>query len=106
MDEKLARKEVVTVEDANIVAFLVLKGYIAIPYIKTESTESQSSRVAWDVQGDADAIEAEIAIFWANERIGIRDYVRILKDIRSNMYNVKALKGQLKEPEQSTMKRR
>lgn len=97
MDEKVKRNDVVPVEDANIVAFLVMKGYIAIPYIKSESSESQGSRVAWDVQGDADAIQAEINIFWANERVGIWDYVRTLKDIRSSMYNIKSIKGQLKE---------
>jgi hypothetical protein len=90
-------KDTVPIDDANIVAYLVMKGYIAIPYIKTEATESQSSRVSWDVQGDTDAINTEVKMFWANERVGIRDYVRILKDIRSTMYTVKNMKGQLKE---------
>ena len=96
MDEKL-RKDVVVMEDANMVAFLVMKGCVAIPYIKTKSSESQGSRVVWDVQGDTDAIETEIEMFWANERVGIRDYVRILKDVRNSMYSLKQMKGQLKE---------
>ena len=110
MDE-VARKEpvkdVTVIEDAMIVAYLVMKNYLAIPYIKSEATSNQGSRVAWDVQGDQNAIENEIKMFWANEKVGIRDYARVLKDIRSNMYTLKSMKGQLKEPEpQTTMKRR
>ena len=95
MNEKV--KDTVSINDANIVAYLVMKGYIAIPYIKTEASENQGSRVSWDVQGDPDAINAEVKIFWENERVGIRDYVRILKDIRGTMYEIKNMKGQLKE---------
>ena len=95
MDEKV--KDTVSINDANIVAYLVMKGYIAIPYIKTEASENQGSRVSWDVQGDPDAINAEVKIFWENERVGIRDYVRVLKDIRGTMYEIKNMKGQLKE---------
>jgi len=90
-------KDTVSINDANIVAYLVMKGYIAIPYIKTEASENQGSRVSWDVQGDPDAINAEVKIFWENERVGIRDYVRVLKDIRGTMYEIKNMKGQLKE---------
>lgn len=96
MNEKVA-KDTVPIDDANIVAYLVMKGYIAIPYIKSEATDSQSSRVSWDVQGDPDAINAEVKMFWENERVCIRDYVRILKDIRSTIYTIKSMKGQLKE---------
>ena len=95
MNEKV--KDTVPINDANIVAYLVMKGYVAIPYIKSEASENQSSRVSWDVQGDPDAINAEVKIFWENERVGIRDYVRILKDIRGTMYEIKNMKGQLKE---------
>jgi len=95
VDEKV--KDTVPINDANIVAYLVMKGYVAIPYIKSEATDNQSSRVSWDVQGDPDAINAEVKIFWENERVGIRDYVRILKDIRGTMYEIKNMKGQLKE---------
>lgn len=99
MNEKVKDtvKDTVPINDANIVAYLVMKGYIAIPYIKAEATDNQSSRVSWDVQGDPDAINAEVKMFWENERVGIRDYVRTLKDIRSTMYTIKSMKGQLKE---------
>jgi len=87
----------VIVEDANVVAYLVLKGYLAIPFIKSKAIDNQSSRVAWDVQGSESAIDKELKRFYRNEAIGILDYVRILKDIRSEMYGIKSIKGQLKE---------
>lgn len=85
------------VVDANICAWLVLKGFIAIPFIKSESSENQSSRVAWDIQGDEDAIDKEVKNYYGNQKVGILDYVKVLKDIRSEMYGIKAVKGQLKE---------
>jgi len=85
------------VVDANVAAFLVMRGFIAIPFIKSKSSEGHGSRVAWDIQGDQGAIDKEMKKYYANEKIGILDYVRILKDIRSEMYNIKSIKGQLKE---------
>jgi len=76
---------ITTVEDVNLVAFLVVKGYTLIPYIKSHK-DGEARRVAWDVQGDADS---EIKRFYANELIGVRDFARALKDVRSDMYNVK-----------------
>jgi hypothetical protein len=84
------------VVDANIAAFLSLKGFILIPFVKSKASEDQSSRVAWDVQADEDAIEKEMRNYYRNEKIGILDYVKILKEKRSEMYAVKAAKGQLK----------
>ena len=85
------------VVDANVAAFLVLKGFIAIPFIKSKASEDQSSRVAWDIQGDEDAIDKEVRKYYSNEKVGILDYVKVLKDIRSEMYGIKSVKGQLKD---------
>ena len=94
MVEQISKNQVTTVEDANIVAFLVMKGYTAIPYIIAEARPGQSSRVAWDIDADVkDAIKA----FYENERIGVRDFVRALKEIRSGMYNMKQMNNQLKK---------
>jgi len=87
----------VTVVDANVVAYLVLRGYVAIPFIKSKSSEGQSARVAWDVQGSPDAIDREMKKYYANEKVGIMEYVRILKDIRGEMYQIKSIRGQLRD---------
>jgi len=85
------------VVDANVAAYLVMKGFMAIPFIQTKSSADQSSRVAWDIQGDERSIDAEMKKYYGNERIGIMDYVRVLKEIRSEMYTIKSVKGQLKD---------
>lgn len=97
MSEKVNEESSSIVVDANVAAYLVMKGFVAIPFIKSKSTEGQGSRVAWDIQGDQYAIDCEMKRYYRNEKIGILDYVRILKDIRAEMYGIKALKGELKE---------
>lgn len=81
------------VDDANIVAFLMMKGFIAIPFIKSEAAGERSSQVAWDVQGD---LEPAINDFYNNVQVGIRDYVKALKAVRGDMYSVKQFNNQLK----------
>ena len=94
------KKVVTTIEDANIVAFLVLRGFIAIPFIKQEKGDGDkdysSSRVAWDIEASDEKIAAEIKRYYGNERVGVHDFVRVLKDIRSQMYNTKSMTNQLK----------
>jgi len=57
------------VVDANVAAFLVMRGFIAIPFIKSKSSEGHGSRVAWDIQGDQGAIDKEMKKYYANEKI-------------------------------------
>ena len=92
--------KVTTIEDANIVAYLVLQGFIAIPFIQTEKgkeADSQiSSRVAWDIEAEEGKLDAEIKKYYGNESVGVHDFVRVLKDVRSQMYSVKQVNNQLK----------
>lgn len=87
------------VVDANVAAYLKLKGFILIPFVKSKANSDQSSHVAWDVRADEDVLDKQMEKYYANEKIGIQDYVRILKETRSEMYGVKSIKGQLKEQE-------
>lgn len=87
------RKKTTTIEDANVVAFLTMKGFVAIPYIIAEARPGQGSRVAWDIEGDIDAM---IKRFYANEKIGVRDFVKALKEIRASMYTMKQANNQLR----------
>jgi len=81
------------IDDANIVAFLMMKGFIAIPFIKEKAAGERSSQVAWEVQGE---IASAINDFYSNEYVGIRDYVKALKAVRGDMYSVKQFNNQLK----------
>jgi hypothetical protein len=78
-------------EDANVVAYLIMKGHIAIPFISHIS--DHTARVSWDIQGD---VEDTLRGYYSNESVGVRDFVRILKDVRSEMYSTKTMARQLK----------
>ena len=82
----MAKDKVTTVEDANLVAYLVTKGFVAIPYMK-ETKDSDQRRVIWDVQGDIEPARQE---FYGNAG-GIRDFVRSLKEVRQDMHSIKSM---------------
>ena len=88
----MAQDKVTTVEDANLVAYLVTKGFVAIPYMK-ETRDSDQRRVIWDVQGDIEPARQE---FYGNAG-GIRDFVRSLKEVRQDMQTMKSMKTTNKE---------
>jgi hypothetical protein len=87
-------KKTTTVEDANIVAFLAMMGYIAIPYICSKARPGQGSRIAWDIDAD---VSDTIKKYYHNEKVGVKDFVRSLKEVRTEMYNVKQMNNQLKK---------
>ena len=41
-----------TIEDVNIVAYLSIRGFVAIPFIKEEAHDGKSRQIAWEIQGD------------------------------------------------------
>ena len=88
----MAQDKVTTVEDANLVAYLVTKGFVAIPYMK-ETKDSDQRRVIWDVQGDIEPARQE---FYGNAG-GIRDFVRSLKEVRQDMHSMKGMITTYKE---------
>jgi hypothetical protein len=74
------------VEDVNLVAYLVSRGFIAIPYMK-ESKEGELPRVVWDVQGEN--VEKARREYYGNASIGVRDFVRSLKEMRTDLYTMR-----------------
>ena len=78
-------EEVSTIEDAYIVAYLVTKGFRAIPFIK-DRLRRNDSRVAWNIEGD---IIEVVNGYYNNEQVDLYDYVKTLKDVRAEMYNLK-----------------
>jgi hypothetical protein len=80
---------VTSLEDTSLVAFLKLKGHIAIPWISRD--DPQDIRVSFDIQGNEQQVEADIQAFYANEKVGIQDFCRCLKDIKSSMYNLRRI---------------
>ena len=92
----MAQDKVTTVEDANLVAYLVTKGFVAIPYMK-EPKDSDQRRVIWDVQGDIEEVRKD---FYRNAN-GIRDFVRSLKEVRQDMHSMKSMVTTNKEDTQA-----
>jgi len=90
----------VTIEDANIVSYLVWRGFIAIPFVQTEKggdgKERNTSRVAWDVDSEDGKVEQAVRDYYNNDKVPIHDFIRVLKDVRSGLYNCKQMSGQLK----------
>jgi hypothetical protein len=69
-------------EDSLIVAFLALKGHQITPYKK-------NGRVVFEVIGD---IAQDVEAFYQNQNIGVLDYSRMVKSVRSSIFNLKAVK--------------
>ena len=79
------KKEISIIEDVYIVAYLVTKGFRAIPFIK-DRLRRNDSRVAWNIEGD---IIEVVNGYYNNEQVDLYDYVKTLKDVRAEMYNLK-----------------
>ena len=71
-------------EDATIVSFLALRGHAVTPIRKP------NGRVIFEVQGD---LARDVEAFYQNEKVGVIDYIRILKMVRSSIFNLRAMKG-------------
>ncbi len=76
-------------EDSQLVAFLKLKGHGLTAYISRDDPDDP--RVGFEIKGGEDQIEADMQAYYSNEQVGIQDYVRCLKDVKSQMYNTRKL---------------
>lgn len=74
-------------EDTMLVAFMVLRGHKIKPWRNVEN----ENHVTFDIEGDANAVEADMQRYYANEPVGVQDYVKCLRDVKSQMYNFKKL---------------
>jgi hypothetical protein len=88
-DPTFPEEPITTLEDTSLVAYLKLKGHTLIPWISRE--DPSDTRVSFDIQGDRAAIAADMQRFFDNELIGIQDFCRNLKEVKSAMYNMKRI---------------
>jgi len=70
-------------EDATFVAFLSLRGHRVNPH------KTSNGRVVFEVIGD---ITKDVESYHLNQKVGILDYVRILKSLRGTIFNLKAMR--------------
>lgn len=74
-------------EDTSLVAFMLYKGH----KIKEWRSTDNPARVCFDVEGDLESITKDMQNYYNNEQVGIQDYVRCLKEVKSRMYNMKKI---------------
>jgi hypothetical protein len=74
-------------EDTALIAYMMLKGHQIKPWRSSEDPV----RVSFDIEGDSDKIEYDMQNFYNNNQVGIQDYVKCLKQVKSIMYNMKKL---------------
>ena len=77
-------KEISIIEDANIVAYLVTRGYRAVPFVKDGL--KNNSRVAWTIEDD---ITEAVEDYYQGCNVDVYGFVKSLKDVRAEMYNLK-----------------
>jgi hypothetical protein len=80
------KKELNEFEDVTIAAFLAIHGHVVTPL------RNPNGRIIFEVEGN---IAPNIEAFYANQSVGIMDYVRMLKSLRSSIFTMKTM-GQKK----------
>jgi len=83
-----------TIEDANIAAFLALKGFKVSPFVKSKDS-SNAAIIAWVVDGAKDKISKVVELFYSpDELVSVSEFVKHLKSVRGAMYNLKSINSQ------------
>lgn len=77
------KDEWVAIDDTNIVAYLHYCGFKFNPFQK-----GLDGRIGFRVYGD---IDAALASYYDNNKIGIQDYVACLKKVRGSMFLLKGM---------------
>ncbi len=76
-------KNEILIDDATVVAFLLLRNCNVTPFKKPDG------RVSFKVTGD---ISKDLQALYGNAEVGILDYTRALKSIRTTIFSMKAAK--------------
>jgi hypothetical protein len=82
--------EFTKLEDTSLVAFLKLKGHHTVPWISRDDPDDV--RVAFEIEGESAEIEKSIQAFYDNEQVGIQDFCRNLREVKSAMYNMRKIR--------------
>jgi hypothetical protein len=86
--------DITLLEDTSLVAFLMLRGHKVTPLRSKEPTvEEPQVRIAFEVHGD---IAEDTDDYYDNVFVGISDYVKCLKSVRSSMFNMKRIEPRKK----------
>lgn len=78
------------IEDTMLVAWMQLQGFAVTSWISSEPGD-RNVRVSFDIEGDPDAIEASMRTYYDNTQVGVQDFVRAVKRVKSEMYAMQKL---------------
>jgi hypothetical protein len=65
---------------------MVMKGH----HIK-EWRSREGNRISFDIEGDEASVTEDMQSYYNNEMVGIQDFVRCLREVKSRMYNMKKI---------------
>jgi hypothetical protein len=82
-----SKPEATFMEDSHQVAFMVLKGH----KIKLWRDTEDASHIQFEILCTPDQADTEMAKYFANEQVGITDYINCLKSVKSQMYSMKKM---------------
>lgn len=77
----MKKKQRTEFEDASLVAFLILRGHKTTPFKRADG------RVVFSVEGD---ILPTLQELYANTQVGVLDFIKTLKAVRSSIFALKA----------------
>lgn len=75
------------IEDNNIVAYFMLKGF----KLKEWKNIEDPYRVGFEILAPAAEKSAALDKYFSNEQVGIMDYVRCFKEVKARIYSFRNL---------------
>lgn len=82
---KAGRSPTTSLEDNSLIAFMLYKGH----KINAWRCCEDPIRIAFDIEGDSGKIEKDMQAYFDNEAVGIQDYVKCFKEVKSRQYSLK-----------------
>lgn len=88
------RERTTMLSDTMLIAFLKVRGHTAIPWIQVDENgnyDPRNPRIEFDVIGEEKELEESMQLYHGNEPVGIQDYVRSLREVKSAIYDMKKI---------------
>ena len=83
----MGENKTTNLEDTSLIAFMMLKGHEVKEWRDTKNPD----RISFDILGDPASVAEDMRKYYANEQVGILDYVKCYKAVKSRMYSFKSL---------------
>lgn len=78
-------------EDTNLVAYLKMCGYGIVP-LRCLDDPRDPNRVAFNIEGTVEGVEAATKEFYSNKFVGVQDFCRCVKEVKSVTHALRKLR--------------